>query len=107
MTNDIRKEAFTIREFAEAYGVPVRSLYRMWSQGTGPERTRIGERKIIITRPAGERWLAKHAEGVAAAERNGEQPAQEAARGAGVPGVVPPAVDAGRVREAEAGEAAA
>ncbi len=42
----------------------------------------------------------------APAERDGEQPAQEAARGAGVPGVVPPAVDAGRVGEAETGGAA-
>ncbi len=28
MTDDIRKEAFTIRGFAEAYSVPIRSLYR-------------------------------------------------------------------------------
>ena len=66
MTDDIRKEAFTIREFAAAYSVPVRSLYRMWSEGTGPKRTRIGERKVIITRAAGERWLADNAEGMAA-----------------------------------------
>ena len=66
MTDDICKEAFTIREFAEAYSVPVRSLYRMWSEGTGPERTRIGERKVLITRAAADRWLADNAEGMAA-----------------------------------------
>ncbi len=66
MTNEIRKEAWSIRGFAEAYGVPVRSLYRLWAEGTGPERTRIGKRKVIITRPAAEKWLAEHAEGVAA-----------------------------------------
>ncbi len=66
MTNEIRREAFTIREFAEAYGVPVRSLYRMWREGTGPDRVRLGERKVLITRAAGDRWLADNAEGKAA-----------------------------------------
>ncbi len=66
MTNNIPKEAFTIREFAEAYSVPVRSLYRMWSEGAGPDRVRLGERKIIITRIAGDRWLADNVEGLAA-----------------------------------------
>ncbi len=68
MTDVITKEAFTPREFAKAYGVPIRRLYRLWADGTGPERTRIGKRKIIITRPAGEKWLSEHVEGGAVDE---------------------------------------
>ena len=66
MTNEIRREAYSIREFAEVYSIPVRSLYRMWSEGTGPDRVRLGERKIVITRIAGDRWLADNVEGLAA-----------------------------------------
>ena len=62
----VTKVAYSIAEFAEAYSVPIRTLYRMWSEGVGPERTRIGERKVLITRAAGDRWLADHAEGMAA-----------------------------------------
>ena len=64
--SNIPRQAYTIREFAAAYSVPVRTLYRLWSRGDGPERTRIGERKVLITRAAGDRWLADNAEDLAA-----------------------------------------
>lgn len=60
--NPIHREAFTPREWAEAHRIPLRSLYRLWEKGDGPERTRISERRALITRKAGERFLAARTE---------------------------------------------
>ena len=65
-TINIPKVAFTIREFSEVYSTPVRSLYRMWAEGIGPARTKIGERKVLITRQAGDQWLDDNAESLTA-----------------------------------------
>ena len=56
MNVEIRAEAFTIPQFIQIYPMARPTPYKLWKQGIGPRRTRIG-RKILISRAAAEEWL--------------------------------------------------
>jgi excisionase family DNA binding protein len=56
------RRAYTVEEFAAAYRISPRTLYRLWRQGTGPRRVRVG-RRILITVEDAEAWMAKEKKG--------------------------------------------
>ena len=50
--------AYGIKDFCRSAGFSPRTLYSLWQQGKGPQRTRIGGR-ILITHTNGASWLAR------------------------------------------------
>jgi hypothetical protein len=50
-----RPPAYTIDEFAKAHGVSVSMLYKLWQQGQGPRRMRVGNR-VLVSEEAALRW---------------------------------------------------
>lgn len=38
---------YTVSSFCEAHGISRSYLYRLWSEGRGPVRTKIGRRTLI------------------------------------------------------------
>jgi hypothetical protein len=59
------RTAFTVDEFADANGLSVALLYKLWKAGLGPERMRVG-RRVLISAEAAARWRRERAEANAA-----------------------------------------
>lgn len=56
------RRAYTVEEFVAAYRISLRTLYRLWQEGTGPRRVRVG-RRILITVEDAEAWMANEKKG--------------------------------------------
>lgn len=50
-----QREAYSVDSFCDAYGIGRTLLYRLWSEGKGPRRMKVGER-TLISREAAARW---------------------------------------------------
>jgi hypothetical protein len=50
-----RPPAYTVAEFAKAYSLSVAFVYRLWQQGEGPARMKLGSR-TLISEAAAVRW---------------------------------------------------
>jgi len=46
---------YTVNAFCKAHHISRAFLYRLWSQGRGPDRTKLG-RRTLITGEAAARW---------------------------------------------------
>lgn len=47
---------FTTKEFTEYARISMSTLYMLWAQGRGPDRTRVGKR-IFIAKDTAAEWL--------------------------------------------------
>ena len=50
-----KRGAYSVAEFAEAHGISVGMLYKMWARGEGPDFFKAGTR-TLIGEEAGARW---------------------------------------------------
>jgi len=50
------RNAFSIKEFCEAYGFSKPTFYRMAARGEAPQVLRVGERRVLIPLAAVEAW---------------------------------------------------
>lgn len=46
---------YTVETFCEAHHISRSYLYRLWSEGQGPKRTKLG-RRTLISREAAAEW---------------------------------------------------
>jgi excisionase family DNA binding protein len=50
------KNAFSIKEFCDAYGISKPTYYRMAARGEAPQVIRVGSRRVLIPKAAAEAW---------------------------------------------------
>jgi predicted DNA-binding transcriptional regulator AlpA len=48
---------YTVDEFTKAVGIKRGLLFKLWREGHGPPRIKIG-RRVVIPKEAGKHWLA-------------------------------------------------
>lgn len=53
--SNARPLAYSVSEFATAYGISKATLYNMWRDGCGPMRMRVRGR-VLISCTAAEKW---------------------------------------------------
>ena len=49
------RQAYSVEEFAEAYGLSRATIYNLWKANAGPRAMRVG-RRTLISRAAAEDW---------------------------------------------------
>ena len=49
------RQAYSVEEFAEAYGLSRATIYNLWKANAGPRAMRVG-RRTLISRVAAEEW---------------------------------------------------
>jgi predicted DNA-binding transcriptional regulator AlpA len=52
------REAYSVVEFAQAYGLSRATVYNLWKDGIGPRPMRVGRRTLISKQAAAE-WVRR------------------------------------------------
>ena len=52
------REAYSVVEFAQAYGLSRATIYNLWKDGSGPRLMRVGRRTLISKQSAAE-WARR------------------------------------------------
>ena len=55
MANPVDRPMYSVVQFCEAHGLSRAFLYKLWDQGDGPQRSKIGKR-TVITAEAAQAW---------------------------------------------------
>jgi predicted DNA-binding transcriptional regulator AlpA len=52
------REAYSVIEFAQAYGLSRATIYNLWKDGIGPRSMRVG-RRTLITKQSATEWARR------------------------------------------------
>ena len=71
------RDALSVEEFCESFGLSRAFVYRLWKQNEGPPKAKIGSR-TVIPRNAAIRWLEANATSTTSSGESAPEASQNA-----------------------------